>query len=260
MVRFILALLVSLGLTGFAAAQDSRINKIKSSKSIKIGYRSDATPFSFVNAQKEPNGYTIDLCKLVVLSLEKQLGIQGLKIEWVPVTTQTRFDAVINGQADMECGSSTITFTRLKQVDFSSIVFAETTGIVVKANAGIKSSADLAGKKVAVIAGTTNETALNHLKAQGKLNVTLVSVNDRAHGVATLGAGAVDAFASDKLLLVGTEFRDPNAFTLLPEDLSFEPYGIALPRGDWAFHPRGEYRAGACLSQRRGDGDLQEVV
>lgn len=239
MFRFILALLVSFGLTAdFAFAQapsDSRLNTIAATKAVKIAYRTDATPFSFVAAnQKEPTGYTIDLCKLIVRSLEKQLSVQGLAIEWVLVTSQSRFEAIASGKADMECASSTVTLGRMKQVDFSSMIFVETTGVVVKTAAGIKDAADLTGKKVAVITGTTNEQALTNLQRQGKLNVTLVSVPDRGQGVAALSNGTADAFASDKLLLAGAEFRDANTYTLLSVDLSYEPYGIALPRGDWA--------------------------
>ena len=238
MFRSIVALLVSFALTGFALAQvpsDSRINGITATKSVKIAYRTDATPFSFVAAgQTQPSGYTIDLCKLVVASLQTQLGVQGLAIEWVPITSQSRFETIAAGKADMECGASTMTLGRMKEMDFSSMIFVETTGVVVKTDSGIKNGADLAGKKIAVIAGTSNEQALTNLQRQGKLNVQLVPVRDRGQGVAALRDGTADAFASDKLLLAGADFRDANAYTLLPVDLSYEPYGIALPRGDWA--------------------------
>src|SRR3954469_17045807 len=134
--RCIAFLFVFLGLSvGLASAQvppDSRIGKIAGTKTVKVAYRADAAPFSFLSPQQEPVGYTIDLCKLIVGSLEKQLGIEGLKIQWVPVTAQSRFETVANGSADMECGSSTITLGRMKEVDFSSVIFVETTGIVAK--------------------------------------------------------------------------------------------------------------------------------
>lgn len=258
MFRAITALAMSFFLsTSFTFAQvpaDSRIKKITASKSLKIAYRTDATPFSFLNNQKEPAGYTIDLCKLVAASIEKQIGVQGLKIEWVPVTTQSRFDAIISGKADMECGSSTITLSRMKQIDFSSIVFVETTGLVVKSDSGINSAADLAGKKIAVVGGTTNQQALTALQRDGILNATLVTVKDRSEGIAALGSGAADAFASDKLLLLGADVRGA-AFKLLADDLSFEPYGIVLPRGDWAFR----LAVNTGLSQIYRSGQVLEI-
>ena len=230
-----LALLFTLSLAGAQVPSDSRMKRIADSKTIKIGYRAGATPFSFYNAQtKEPAGYTIDLCKLVADRIGKSLNAP-LKIEWVEVTTQNRFDLVAQGKADMECGSSTITLSRLKQVDFSSVTFVESTGVVVRANSGIAKATDFNGQKIAVVGNTSNESALADLIKQGKLTATLVPVKDRDAGIAALEKGEADAYASDKLLLVGARFQDAKALTMLPDDLSFEPYAIVLPRGDWAF-------------------------
>ena len=98
---------------------DSRLKSIIAKKVMRIAYRADARPFSFVNDAKEPLGYTIDLCKQVTNSMAQQFGLPELKIEWVPVTVDTRFSAVASGKADMECGSSTVTLGRMKEVDFS---------------------------------------------------------------------------------------------------------------------------------------------
>jgi hypothetical protein len=116
MARLAFALLALVLTAGLALAQgpDERLNAINKTKIIKIAYRTDARPFSYLNENKEPAGYTVDLCKLVARSLEKQLGVPELDIQWVPVTTQTRFEAVANGMADMECGSSTATLSRMK--------------------------------------------------------------------------------------------------------------------------------------------------
>lgn len=215
-----------------AQATGGRLKTIASSKTIKIAHRSDAMPFSYVE-NKEVIGYTIDICKAVVASLEKQLKVQPLKVEWVPVTTQTRFDAVTSGKADLECGSSTVTLSRMKQVDFSNYVFVESTGLVVKSTDGSAKLQDISGKKVAVIAGTSNEKAMAAVNQKVQLNVTLVPVKDRDEAVMALDSGKADAFASDKLLLVGTQFKDMQSVRMLPDDLSVEPYAIALPRGDW---------------------------
>lgn len=229
-----IALILTASLASAQTPADSRLKRIADSKTIKIGYRAAATPFSFFNQQaKEPAGYTIDLCRLAAEWIGKSLNTP-LKIEWVEVTTQNRFDMVAQGKADMECGSSTITLSRMKQVDFSSVTFVESTGIVVRTSAGVTKAGDLNGQKIAVAANTTNEAALADLIKQGKLKATLVAVKDRDAGVAALEKGEVDGYASDKLLLVGAQFKDASALTMLPDDLSFEPYGIALPRGDWA--------------------------
>jgi glutamate/aspartate transport system substrate-binding protein len=213
---------------------EGRLKQIGQTRVVKLAYRSDANPFSFASATGEPDGYTVDLCKSIVQSLEQQLNSK-LEIKWVPVDTQNRIDAVASGAADMECGSTTVSFERMEKVDFSSFIFMENTGLVVRTNSGIFSVGDLAGKKIAVIAGTTNESALVKELQRRQLQTSLVRVRDRREGMAELESGAVDGFASDKLLLIGALTADASAYKMLPENLSYEPYAIVLPRGDWAF-------------------------
>jgi glutamate/aspartate transport system substrate-binding protein len=214
---------------------DGRLKQIGDSKVVKLAYRSDANPFSFAGPQGQPDGYSIDLCKFVVHSLEEQLNVK-LAIEWVPVDTQTRFSAIVNGLADMECGASTVSFGRMMTVDFSSFIFVENTGLIVRSSSRIFSVRDMDGKKIAVIAGTTNETALVKELQRRQLQVALTRVKDRKEGMAALESGTVDSFASDKLLLIGAASGDPSSmYRMLPENLSTEPYAITLPRGDWAF-------------------------
>jgi glutamate/aspartate transport system substrate-binding protein len=213
---------------------DSRLKTIVAKKVIRIAYRADDRPFAFLNEAKEPLGYSIDLCTQVTKSIGQQFGVPDLKIEWVPVTVETRFSAVASGKADMECGSSTVTLGRMKEVDFSNLIFVESTGVLVAAASNIHSFAELAGKKIAVVAGTTNERVVNEQVKARNLNVTVVAVKDRDEAVAALEAGKVDGFASDKLLLAGAQIKHPEALAMLPDDLSIEQYAIVLPRGDWA--------------------------
>ena len=213
---------------------DSRLKSIVGNKTIRIAYRTDATPFSFKNDKGEPAGFSLDLCQLVTKSIGQQFGVPDINIEWIPVTVQTRFSAISNGQADVECGSSTITLGRMKEVDFSNITFVESTGVVVARAANFHSFSDMAGKKIAVVAGTTNEAAVNQQSRAHNLNITVVTVKDRDEGISALESSKVDGYAGDKLLLAGTHANNPDAVVMLPDDLSIEAYAIALPRGDWA--------------------------
>ena len=239
-----------------AQAPDGRLKKIAQSKSIAVGYRADAMPFSFADG-KNIDGFSIDLCKRVIASIERDLKISNLQIKWVPVTSQSRFDAVAKGAADMECGASTISLTRLKQVDFSSVTFVETTGLLVKAASGLRSLSDMSGKKIAVIAGTTNERAIEAQLKRRLISATVTPFKTREEALAALEGGRADAFASDKLLLVGaaTSAKDPKSLALLPEDLSFEPYGIVLPRGDAAFR----LAVNTGLARLYASGEVVEV-
>lgn len=251
-----LSLLLAAG-PALSQALDGRLKKIAATKTITIAYRADATPFSFTDETKQVGGFSIDLCKRVVNLIESQLKLQGLQVKWQPVTTQNRFDAVAKGQADMECGSSTVTLSRLKQVDFSNYIFIETTGLLVNTATGARSLSDLSGKKIAVVAGTTNERAVNTQLKQRKLTATVTPFKSRDEAFAALETGKVDAFASDKLLLLGvaSKAKDQKSLALLSDDLSFEPYGIVLPRGDADFR----LAVNTALSQLYGSGEITEI-
>jgi glutamate/aspartate transport system substrate-binding protein len=251
-----LALLLAAG-TAQSQALEGRLQKIAAANAITIAYRADATPFSFVEDGKPVIGFSIDLCKRVAQSIESQLKLKGLKVNWHPVTTATRFDAVAKGQADMECGSSTVTLTRLKQVDFSSYIFVESTGLLVKAASGMRSVSDLAGKTVAVVAGTTNETAMRAQIKGRQLDTKIVAFKTRDEAFAALESGKANAFASDKLLLIGAANKasDPKSLALLSDELSFEPYGIVLPRGDADFR----LAVNTALARIYGSGEIAEI-
>ncbi len=230
-----LQLLPTIALAQTAPALDGRLKRIQETKSIAIAHRTDAAPFSFEDDKKQATGYTVDICRRVAGAIERQLGLSELKIKWVPVTVQNRFDVLAKGQADMECGSSTVTLSRMKLVDFSSLTFVDGTGLLVKANAGVGGLGDLGGKKIGVIGGTSNERALNEALKRRVLNATVVPLKSSDEGLAQVESGAIDAFASDRVLLMALagKSKDSKALGLLAEGLSFEPYAIALPRGDW---------------------------
>jgi ABC-type amino acid transport substrate-binding protein len=237
-IRLAVALLAFLAAPALVQAQalDGTLKKIRDSKTVTIAYRTDALPFSF-EENKQPAGYTVDLCKRVVASLEQQLKTQPLAVKWVAATSQNRMELVRKGQADMECGSTTATLSRMEQVDFSSPVFVDTTGLLVRKASGAKSLGGLAGKKIAVVGGTTNQKALETALKKQLVSATVVTVKNRDEGIAALEAGTADALASDKILLVGLagKVKDPSQYELLADDLGFEPYGIVLPRGDASF-------------------------
>jgi len=220
-----------------AQAVDGTLKKIHDSKTVTIAYRTDALPFSYEGEGKQPAGYTVELCKRIAASLERQLKVQPLQVKWVPATSRNRLELVRKRQADMECGSTTVSLSRMGEVDFSSYVFVDSTGVLVRNSTAAKSFKDLAGKRIAVIAKTTNQTALEAAMKKLGVGATVVPVNNRGEGVAALEAGSVDAFASDKILLLGLskKVKDPSQYTLLADDLSFEPYAIVLPRADANF-------------------------
>ena len=254
----VLCLAPALALAQTGTAQlEGRLQKIQATKTIAVAYRTDALPFSFEDDDKKPAGYMVELCRGVIGAIERQVGVMPLQVNWVPVTVQTRFTAVSSGQADMECGATTLTLGRMKQVDFSSLTFVDGTGLLVRTSTAGNSLKDLAGKKIGVIKGTSNEQALADAMEARTVKAEIVPVKTRAEGLAQLEAGTVDAFASDRVLLIGLAMksRDPKALTLIGDALSYEPYAIVLPRGDYALR----YAVNSALAQIYRSSALMEI-
>ncbi len=236
---------------------EGRLKQIHETKTISLAYRTDALPFSYEEADKKPAGYTVDLCRGIVAVLERQLGVSPLQVKWVPVTSQTRFSAIAGGQADMECGASSVTLGRMKEVSFSTLTFIDGTGLLIRAATTGNSLNDLSGKKIGVIGGTSNERALNEALKAKVVSATVVTVKSREDGLGQLEAGTIDAFASDRVLLLGliVKAKDPKSLALLGDALSYEPYAIALPRGDWAM----KQAVDAALAQIYRSSALPEI-
>lgn len=215
---------------------EGRLKQIRDTKTITLAYRTDALPFSFEDQDKQPTGYTIDLCRRIVNLIEGQIGVQSLQVKWVPVTVENRFDAVSSGKADMECGASTVTLTRMKKMGFSALTFVDGLGLLIRATTQGNSLADLGGKKIGVIDGTSNQAALAAAIKAKAINATVSTVKTREEGLEQLEAGTIDAFAGDKVLLVGlvAKAKDPKALALLGDSLSYEPYAIVLPQDAWS--------------------------
>jgi ABC-type amino acid transport substrate-binding protein len=235
MIRFAAAMLFfAAPLVLHAQPLDGVLKKVRDTKTLTLAYRTDARPFSFNDAKEQPAGYTVDLCKAIATSLEQQLKVQGIKVNWVAVTSQNRIESVVKKQVDMECGATTANLSRMEQVDFSSLIFVDGTGLLVRVDSGIKSVGDLGGKRVGAIPGTTNEIALRDTLKSRLLSATVVPVKNREEAMAALEANKIDAFASDKLLILGIQaaVKDPTRYGLLQDYLSIEPLAIVLPRGD----------------------------
>ena len=210
-----LCLAPTLALAQMATAPfEGRLKKIQETKTISVAYRTDALPFSFEDAEKKPSGYMVELCRSVIGVIERQIGVTPLQVKWVPVTVQNRFSTIASGQADMECGATTVTLGRMKEVGFSSLTFVDGTGLLIRNATAGNSLMDLANKKIGVIAGTSNERALAAALQAKVVTATVVPLKSREEGLAQLEAGTIDAFASDRVLLVGlaSKAKDPKAW------------------------------------------------
>lgn len=231
--------------------------KVKAAKSITVAFSADSLPFSYVETNNQPAGYSIDLCKKVIAGIGRAVGVPDLAVNWVVDTVPNRIAMVASGKADLECANTTQAQSRMKDVDFSNLIFVDGGGFLVRADSSINGFGDFAGKSIAVTSGTTTEKRLEAMLKDRLINAKVVQVKDGVEGVALLESGAVAGFASDKIKLIGlaAQAKDPKAFAMLAEDLSFEPYAFMLPRNDSAFR----FEVNRALTQVYLSGEIDQI-
>jgi ABC-type amino acid transport substrate-binding protein len=209
------------------------LHKARATRAVTLGYRESSIPFSYLSARGEPIGYSIELCRRLVDAISETVG-RELTIKWVPVTPESRIDAVVSGQIDLECGSTTSNLERQKQVAFSPTIFVSGTRLLVRKGSPIKSFRDLAGRTVAVTGGTTNEATMRELATKFKLDFRLLVSRDHAESLAQVVTGKADTFATDDVLLYGliAQNKARGNYFVVGEFLSYDPYGIMHRKGD----------------------------
>lgn len=215
-----------------AAVASPTLDRIRDRHAIVFAYRDGAAPFSFKDRDGRVRGYTVELCEAIAHAIERDLGLPKLEIRWVPVDAADRIDAIAGGRADAECGTTTISLSRMERVDFSVPIFVDGGALAVRPQSPVRTLADLNGRRVAVIGGTTTERALRAALGVADAKATLVPVAKPEEGAAALREGRADAYAGDRIVLTQLMLRSPDALAILPDDFSFEPYAIMLRRGD----------------------------
>ena len=231
--RTFLALLMLLAAGG---ADAGVLERIRESGTVRMGYRLDAAPLSFVDENKLPAGYSVLVCKAVAEILAGDLGRPPLKVEGVPTTAADGFDAVAGGKLDLLCGAATITLTRREKVDFSLPIFVDGAAVMLPQGAEPEFAA-LAGKKIGVHAGTTTEAGLRATLAAQAMQAEVVAMATHQDGLAALENGGIDAYFGDQSILYGLFFESDLSEQLVVSEntLTVEKQGLALPRGDADF-------------------------
>ena len=236
--RLLLLAAVSLALPLCLPAGAQTLDKVRKSGVITLGYIDGAAPFSYADGNGQPQGYSIELCNAVADGVAAQLKRQNLKVRWVKLTIQDRIDAVRTGKVDLECSTTTWTLSRQQLVDFSLMTFVDGGSLLVKSDAEFGKLADLDGKRIAVIKGTTTERALRDALTRRTAKAELVSIKTRDEGLTLLREGQVDALASDRTALIGVVVmsgRGGGQYKLLDQDFSIEQYALMLRRNDADF-------------------------
>lgn len=233
-----LVALLSLPGTNLLADEfEGTLEKIARTGEFLIGYRTDSSPLSYENADGEPSGYSVDLCRRIAASVNAHFGEKDIETKFIRITSDERISAVVDGKIDIECGSTTITLSRQEQVDFSLQTFVTGGSVLSLAASGIQTMSDLSGKRVGVAKGTTTIEQLRSYLKQNLIDAEVVIVADRTEGMKRLNRGGIDALASDQIVLIGQviEAINPDRYSLVSEVFSYEPYGFMVRRDDADF-------------------------
>lgn len=229
-------LVALLSLPAMAQNLTGTLAKIDASGEIVIGYRESSVPFSYLDNNQKPVGYSIDICMKIVDAVSAELG-KTVSVKYVPINPKTRIALMANGTIDLECGSTTNNLTRQQQVEYLPTTFITGTKLLVRKDSGISSVSDLDGKAIALAQGTTNERAVKAAISKLGLDVKVLPVRDHAEGMLSLETDRVDAYSTDHILLFGliAKSKTPEKFSVVGDFLSFDPYAIMVRRDDSAF-------------------------
>lgn len=231
----LVAFLITL-LSAQVSAQEltGTLQQIKTSGKIKIGYRQSHPPMSFLNKEGIPAGYSVDLCNHIVTEVEKKIDSE-IKIEYVPVTAEDRFQALTENKIDILCGATTKTISRGELVDFTQLTFVTGASFITLKGKNIRGN--FGGKKIGVMKGTTTATELKKLFDKTKVDASIVFVNSTAEGFSALEKEKIDAFTADQVVLIGLALnsKNPRNFTILPDLFSYEPLALSVRRNDADF-------------------------
>ncbi|MBB2484805.1 transporter substrate-binding domain-containing protein [Mitsuaria sp. WAJ17] len=218
-------------------ARSETLKRIAATGTINLGHRESSVPFSYYDQRRQVVGYSQDLMLKVVEGIRQELKLPALTQRLVPVTSQNRMSLVQNGTVDLECGSTSNTLARQKQVAFSVSIFIVSTRMLVRRDSPLQEFADLAGRRAVVTAGTTSERLLRAWNETHGGRIQLLSARDHGEAFQSLETGKVDALMLDDALLLGERAKaaQPEDWRLTGTPMSSEVYGCMLRREDTAF-------------------------
>jgi glutamate/aspartate transport system substrate-binding protein len=213
------------------------LRRIRETGAIILGVRESSVPFSFIDAQRQPQGYSVDLCLRIADTIKAELKLPRLEVRFVPVSSSDRIPMLVAGKVDLECGSTTNTRERQQQVAFAYTTFVAGIKLLAKRTANITSIEDLRGKDVVVTKGTTSEKIMVAMNTDRVLNMNIIVAKDHGESFKAVEDGKAVAFPMDDVLLYGliSKSKKPDDFAVVGRYVSVEPYAIMLRRDEPAF-------------------------
>ena len=236
-----------------AATPAPTLNRIRDTGVITLAHREASIPFSYLDANKRPIGYAMDLCMLVVDALRRE-RTPKLRVEYVSVTAANRIAVIAEGKADLECGSTTNNAARRKQVAFTITHYYAGARLLTRTDSNIQRLSDVRNRTIVSTRGTTPLAALKTAAEKGLITARLVEGKDHDESFAMLERGEADVFAMDDILLYSlrANSKEPQRWVIVGELLSVEPLSIMLRRND----PEFKRFVDTVLSRAMIDGEV----
>ncbi len=226
-------LAVVLGISSAPAWAETTLEKIARTGTLTIGTRTGSPPFGYVNSRNEWVGYSIDLVEQLVLPAVSQKVGKPVKLEKKESTPATRIPLLSSGAVDLIAGTMTDTRVRRDSVDFSLTFFVTGAQFLVKKGSPIKGIQDVGGKRIAAQQGSTNARIIRERVPTAQLR----EFPDQPSAFQALAQGQMDAYTNDGIQLAGLKAKAPNPadWEIVGDFYSYEPYGMALRKGDADF-------------------------
>jgi len=217
-----------------AASPAGVLDRVASGGKLVVAYRSEASPFAFTDASGRPAGYAVELCQHMAEAVRRKTGRKDMDIAYVPVNLGNRIDTIVQGRADLECGSTTNNAERRQTVAFTIPHFITGTRLLVKASSPIERIEDMSGRKLVSTRGTTALRAVQQLNRERALQITVLESPDDRSAVEMVDRGEADAFAMDDVLLYAfaADRPDPKSLKVVGKFVTAEALAIMLPKGD----------------------------
>ena len=173
----------------------------------------------------------------VVEAVKTKLGMPNLKVQYTMVTPSNRIPLVQNGTVDLECSTTTNTTARGQQVEFAPTHFVGSIAAAVKKTSGINSMAQLDGKTVATVTGSTSIQLLRAYRRNEKVEIAELSGKDISETFLMLSTDRAVAMILEDVQLAGliAQVRTPGDYKILDERLRDEPYGFMYRKDDPQF-------------------------
>jgi ABC-type amino acid transport substrate-binding protein len=183
------------------------LERVAAGGKLVIAHRESSVPFSFLDDNKNPVGYAVDLCLKLAEAVCKKTGTKNMALEFLPVTSTNRIDPAAQSKADLECGSTTNNAERREKVAFTTPHLSR-----ARTRSAFDRREDLEGKKLVSTKGPTPLKAAEQANRERLLRVTLLEAPNPIKAVEMVEQGEADAFVMDDVLLYGLAGRaNPDA-------------------------------------------------